>query len=162
MAKVRKSTVTKRKATRKNSNSKRRARTPEYGRFVLPMFISMVLLVAIAFFGLMGYRAAIASTFFSVKSVEVRGTDRTLPEEVERIVLANTEKTGVWQADLSDIRARVEKLPFVKTASVSMVLPSAIRVNLVERVPVAVVRLRGGEMLVDTEGNTIAPPGKPI
>ncbi len=160
MAKVRKSTVTKRKATRKNSNSKRRARTPEYGRFVLPMFISMVLLVAIAFFGLMGYRAAIASTFFSVKSVEVRGTDRTLPEEVERIVLANTEKTGVWQADLSDIRARVEKLPFVKTASVSMVLPSAIRVNLVERVPVAVVRLRGGEMLVDTEGNTIAPPGK--
>ncbi|MCO5334207.1 MAG: hypothetical protein M9893_09400 [Pyrinomonadaceae bacterium] len=53
MAKVRKSTVTKRKATRKNSNSKRRARTPEYGRFVLPMFISMVLLVAIAFLGLM-------------------------------------------------------------------------------------------------------------
>ena len=53
-------------------------------------------------------------------------------------------KAGVWNADLADIRAKIEKFPFVKTAAVSMVLPSGIRVNITERIPAAVVHFSPG------------------
>lgn len=109
----------------------------------------------------MGYRTAIASDFFNVRRIDVRGIERVNPEDVKRIVSANTEKTGVWRADLGEIREKLEKLPFVKTAAVSMVLPVGIRVNITERIPAAVVKLSSGESLVDVEGNMLVAVTKP-
>lgn len=119
------------------------------------------LFIGIGFFGLMGYRTATASEFFAVRKIEVRGVDRASTEDIRRIVTANTEKTGVWQADLPSIREKVEKLPFVRSASVSMVLPAGIRVNVTERVPVAIVRLPTGDVLVDNDCVVLAPAAKP-
>ena len=99
--------------------------------------------------------------FFAVRSIEVRGVDRSSTEDVKRIVATNTEKTGVWQADLSSIREKIEKLPFVRSASVSMVLPAGIRVNITERVPFAIVRLTSGDVLVDNDGVILAAAAKP-
>lgn len=166
MAKAKKSTVRKTRATsaRKRTNSavsSRRGKTADFSRFVMPLVIGVILLAGIGFFGVMGYRTAIASDFFNVRRVEVRGNDRVNVEDVRRIVAANTEKTGVWRADLSEIREKVEKLPFVKAASVSMVLPVGIRVNIVERVPAAVVKMSYGNSLVDVEGNVLVPVTKP-
>ena len=166
MAKAKKSTVRKTRATsaRKrttSASSSRSGRAADYSRFVMPLIIGLILLAGIGFFGVMGYRTAIASEFFNVRRVEVRGNDRVNIEDVKRIVTANTEKTGVWRADLSEIREKVEKLPFVKTASVSMILPVGIRVNIVERVPAAVVKLSYGDSLVDVEGNVLVPVTKP-
>ncbi len=166
MAKAKKSTVRKTRATsaRKrttSASSSRRGKTTDYSRFVMPLIIGVILLAGIGFFGVMGYRTAIASEFFNVRRVEVRGNDRVNVEDVKRIVTANTEKTGVWRADLGEIREKVEKLPFVKTASVSMVLPVGIRVNIIERVPAALVKLSYGDSLVDVEGNVLVPVTKP-
>ena len=69
---------------------------------------------------------------------------------------AAVEKSGVWNADLSEVRARIEKFPFVKSASVSRALPSGVRVTIVERIPVAVVRMTTGNYLVDGEGTLLA------
>lgn len=165
MAKAKKSTVRTTRATsaRKRTtaaSSSRRGTASDYSRFVMPLLIGVILLAGIGFFGLMGYRTAIASEFFNVRRVEVRGNDRVNVEDVKRIVTANTEKTGVWRADLSEIREKVEKLSFVKTASVSMVLPVGIRVNIIERVPAAVVKLSYGDSLVDVEGNVLVPVTK--
>lgn len=166
MAKAKKSTVRKTRATsaKKRSSSvksRRGGSSVNVSRFVLPVFIGVILLAGIGFFGVMGYRTAIASEFFNVRRVEVRGNDRVNVDDVKRIVTANTEKTGVWRADLGEIREKVEKLPFVKTASVSMILPVGIRVNILERVPAAVVKLSYGDSLVDVEGNVLIPVTKP-
>lgn len=166
MAKAKKSTVRKSRATtakKRSSSVKSRNRGASFdaSRFILPAFIGVLLLAGIGFFGVMGYRTAIASEFFNVRRVEVRGNDRVNVDDVKRIVTANTEKTGVWRADLNEIREKVEKLPFVKTASVSMVLPVGIRVNILERIPAAVVRLSFGDSLVDVEGNVLVPVTKP-
>jgi cell division protein FtsQ len=56
-----------------------------------------------------------------------------------------------------EIKAKVEKIAFVKNAAVSRVLPNGIRVTVVERVPVAVVKLTTGDHLVDGEGTVLAP-----
>lgn len=166
MAKAKKAATKRKSPTRSRSQSvrtlRKQATTQKYGRFVVPLIISMCLMGGIAFFGTMGYRTATASNFFAVRSVDVRGVDRSPGDDIRKIVLANTEKTGVWQADLAAIREKIEKLPFVKTAAVSMGLPSAIRVNVLERVPAAVVNLSAGDFLVDNEGVVLAPATKPV
>ncbi len=104
----------------------------------------------------MGYRTVTASEFFDVKKIDVRGTVHASKNDIEKIVTVQTEKLGVWNADLKEIKEKVERLDFVKTAAVSRVLPDGVRVNVVERVPKAVVRLNGGDFWADEEGVVIA------
>ncbi len=126
------------------------------GRFVLPLIIICVLAGMLLFLGLSGYQMATASYFFDLKNIDIRGTERTPVEDIRRIVSASVEKPGVWNADLSNIRAKLEKFPFIKSAAVSMTLPAGIRVNVTERVPAAVVHLGSGNFLVDSEGAILA------
>jgi cell division septal protein FtsQ len=125
-------------------------------RYVLPLVIIIILLGGIGFFAFFGYQTATASGFFGLKSVDVRGAERTSADDIRRIVSASAEKPGVWNADLADIRVRIEKFPFVKSAAVSRILPSGIRVNVIERVPAAVVHVTSGNFLVDSEGVMLA------
>ena len=97
----------------------------------------------------MGYRTVTASSFFDTKIVSVRGTSRVSKDEIEKIVRAKTEKNGVWNAELEQIKADVEKLTFVKSAVVSRILPDGIDVRIEERVPRVVIRLNTGDFWVD-------------
>jgi len=108
----------------------------------------------------MGYRTVTASEFFDVKKIDIRGAAHASKSDIEKIVAANTDKSGVWNADLKEIKEKVERLDFVKSVAVSRVLPDGVRVNLIERVPKAVVRLSGGDFWADEEGVILAPVGK--
>jgi cell division septal protein FtsQ len=130
-------------------------------RQVLPYFLSFCIVVCIIAIAALGYRSVTASNFFSVVSVDVRGTVRSSRTEIERIVLAETEKSGTWNADLDGIKGRVEKLAFVKSASVSRVLPGNVRVVVIEKQPAALVELPSGPTLVDENGAVIAAAIKP-
>ena len=99
----------------------------------------------------MGYRTVTASEFFGIKKIDLRGVSRASKDDVGKIVGSQVERSGVWNADLNEIKERVEKLAYVKTAAVSRVLPDGVRVNLIERVPKAVVRIKGGDFWVDDE-----------
>jgi cell division septal protein FtsQ len=130
--------------------------TAAVGKYLLPMLITAVLLGATVFLAVSGYQTATASSFFGLRTVDVRGNERTPPEDIKRVVSASVEKTGVWNADLGEIRMAIEKFPFVKSAAVSRMLPGGIRVNVTERVPAAVVRLSSGNYLVDGDGTLLA------
>ena len=114
----------------------------------------------------MGYRTATASSFFDVKSVDVRGINRVQKNDIERIVSRQTQKSGVWNADLAQIKADVEKLTLVKSAVVSRVLPDGLRVNINERPARAVVHLNAGDFWADDDAiifgavqkNEVRPP----
>ena len=149
----------------RGASTKTRAKSTShtFGRYVLPAIIICALLIGLVFLGISGYRTATASIFFNLRSVDIRGNDKTPTEEIKRIVTAAVEKPGVWNADLADIRVKIEKFPFVKSAAVSRVLPASIRVNIIERIPVAVVHLSFGTYLVDADGVILiaAPPNNP-
>ncbi len=123
----------------------------------LPMFLSFCILVCLAALGVLGYQTVTASDFFNVAKIDVRGTDRSSAADVRRIVEMQTEKSGVWNADLPGIKEKLEKTPWVKTAAVSRVLPNGIRVQIFERQPQALVRTAEGNFLVDGDGAIIAP-----
>jgi len=140
------------KTPRKRRNTpKRRNSTGSFANFLVPLFLLAGIIACLGFLLMMGYKTVTASTFFDVKAVEINGLIRAPKEEIERIIRNQTEKTGVWNADLTEIKNNVEKLTLVKSATVSRVLPDAVRVNVIERQPKAVVRIDGGDFLADEE-----------
>jgi len=155
-------------ARKTNTAAKRPRRTTVSGRkksgaltnFFVPLFFIVGILFCLGFLSLMGYRTATASAFFEVEQIDVRGTNRASKNDIERIVRAYSEKSGVWNADLKAIKTDVEKITLVKTAVVSRVLPDGLRVNVIERVPRAVVRLNAGDFWADDDAVIFGEIGK--
>ncbi len=118
---------------------------PSALKFVLGLLALLTLFV--------GYRVAASASLFQVRSVDVTGTSRISPAEIEVLTRRAIAKTGVWRADLSGISTELQRLPGIRSAVVTRVLPDGLRVRVTERVPVAVVRTSGGHFLwVDEEG----------
>ncbi|HEY0431481.1 MAG TPA: FtsQ-type POTRA domain-containing protein, partial [Pyrinomonadaceae bacterium] len=110
----------------------------------VPTFLKVGLAIVVGLLIFAGYRVAASASFFQVRRVEVQGASRVSADEVQALVKKEVEKTGVWRADLGVVNARLERLPWIRTAVVSRVLPDGIRVRIVERVPRAVVRTASG------------------
>lgn len=145
--------------TRGRASSSRvsgRAVSRSFGRFGLPLLICCVLIAGLVILGFLGYRTATESDFFKVRSIDIRGNEKTPADDIRRIVASEVEKPGVWNVDLANIRVKIEKFPYVKAASVSRMLPAGIRVDVTERTPAAVVHLRSGDFLIDGEGAILA------
>ena len=141
--------VSRRKSTKDGSG--------RFRSFALPLFLSFCILVCLGALGFLGYQTVTASNFFDVARIDVVGTERTSSTDVRRIVEMQTEKSGVWKADLPGIKEKLEKMQWVKSAAVSRVLPNGIRVQVFEREPQAMVRTNDGTVLVDSDGSVIAP-----
>ena len=110
----------------------------------VPAFLKVALAIVVGILIFAGYRVAASASFFQIRRVEVQGASRVSGDEIQALVRKDVEKTGVWRADLTGMNARLERLPWVRTAVVSRVLPDGIRVRIVERVPRAVVRTASG------------------
>ena len=144
----------------RNAAPKRRNEKGSPGRlrsFALPLFLSFCILVCLGALGFLGYQTVTASNFFNVGRIEVHGTHRSAQNDIRRIVEMQTEKSGVWNADLPGIKEKLEKVRWVKTASVSRVLPNGIRVYVFEKEAHALVKTNDGNVLVDADGAVIAP-----
>lgn len=113
-----------------------------------------VALILLAVIGLaIGYRAASSASLFQARAIDVVGSSRTSAEEIESLVRRSVARTGVWRADLAAISAELGRLPGIRRAVVTRVLPDRLRVRITERVPLAVVRTTSGHFLwVDDEG----------
>ena len=156
---ARKTTTTRRKAAAKPAARRKTTRTrrgtnssANFVNFFVPFFFIVCILFCLGFLGFMGYRTVTASEFFDVKEIDVRGGEDVKKDDVEKIVRAETEKTGVWKADLNIVKEQVEKITIVKSATVSRVLPDGIRIDITERIPKAVVRIEGGDFWADEDG----------
>ena len=139
------------KRPRRRTAIKRSGEAGRFANFFVPLFFIVGILFCLGFLSLMGYRTATASSFFDVKTIEVRGIARASKDDIERIVRLQTQKSGAWNADLAGIKTDVEKLMFVKSAVVSRVLPDGLRVSVNERVPRVVVRLKSGDVWTDED-----------
>jgi cell division protein FtsQ len=118
-----------------------------------PTALKFVLVILAIVTLIVGYRVAASASLFQVRSIDVTGTSRTSAEEIEGLTRRAVARTGVWRADLAAISAELERLPGVRRAVVSRVLPDRLRVRVTERLPVAVVRTSTGHFFwVDEEG----------
>ena len=146
--------VVQRPARREGSKARRaRSFSPRALLGYVPSALRVLLAILVVATLIVGYRVAASASLFQLRSIDVTGTSRTSAEEIEGVTRRAVARTGVWRADLAAISAELGRLPGVRRAIVSRVLPDRLRVRIVERVPIAVVHSSGGHFLwVDEEG----------
>jgi cell division protein FtsQ len=119
--------------------------------------------------GFMGYGLAtfaLTSPHFVLKSADdvvVTGNHYVSREEVLGALglpLTGNLKTGtnVFHMNLDVRRRGVETLPWVRTASVTRILPHGLVVHIAERTPVAYANVGGRVSLVDEDGMLLEKP----
>lgn len=113
----------------------------------VPLALRIGVIAIIALIAFVGYRAAASATFFQVRAIETRGASRASVEDIKTAVRRDVGETGVWRADLQELSKHLERLPWVRTAIVTRVLPDGIRVRITEREPKAVVRTSSGRFI---------------
>ncbi|MBA2340512.1 MAG: FtsQ-type POTRA domain-containing protein [Pyrinomonadaceae bacterium] len=116
-------------------------------REVLPLIAKVALALVVAVFIMMSYRAAAAASFFELRRVDVSSTTRVSADDVRATVRRAAASSNVWRCDLEAISKELERLPFVRAAVVSRVLPSDLRVRIIERTPLVAVRNSAGRFL---------------
>ena len=115
-----------------------------------------------------GIYAVYFSETLSVQGVEVLGAE-TIGEDVVLEAAAVPVGGPLVRADLEAIRRRVENIDAVRSADVSRSWPDDVRIDVEERVPVALVERGGVLRAVDDEGEVFntyagdrqAPDGLP-
>src|SRR5689334_15273264 len=113
----------------------------------VPLALRIGVIAIVALIAFVGYRAAASASFFQVRTIETRGAARASVEDIKSAVRHDVGQTGVWRADLQELSSHLEKLPWVRTAVVTRVLPDGIRVRVTEREPRAVVRTSAGRFM---------------
>jgi cell division protein FtsQ len=96
----------------------------------------------------------LASAGFGVKSIVAFGASQTEAQSL-RAAIAVAPRTPILDLNLSEIRQKVEALPWVRVASVERSLPDRLIVRIVERRPVALLQQNGVLSLIDDTGATI-------
>lgn len=102
-----------------------------------------------------GANALMASAGLTVQSVTLDGRTKTAPTEVVRMLGIKRGDLMLY-VDVDEARARLEALPWVKSAEVRRVWPNRIHVLIRERVPVALWQKDGALAVIDIEGKPIA------
>ena len=113
----------------------------------VPLALRIAAIATICLVAFVAYRAAASASFFEIRTVETKGAARASINDIQAVVRRDVAETGVWRADLKQLSTHLERLPWVRTAVVTRVLPDGIRVRVTEREPRAVVRNAAGRFV---------------
>ena len=103
--------------------------------------------------------AATYTTVFAAKHIELRGSHRIPRAEVLSLAHVN-DRSNVFHLDASAVERRLERDPRILDAQVTTSLPDGLMIQIVQRMPVAVVGTP--EALVGADGVVIGPAGDAV
>ena len=147
----------------------RRRRLPRHVRHAL-LWSLLVIVVISGYGGVIASRTAVGQALLAqsfdqfvaataafglvVTDIEVEGRETT---DAATVVAALTAARGTPILSVSPIRAKeqLEKLPWVRSATIERRLPGTLFVRLIERRPLAVWQHGGLQQLIDREGAVI-------
>ena len=101
------------------------------------------------------FDGAMVDAGLTVQSVTLEGRAETAQDEIVRM-LGIKRGTPMLYVDVDEARARLEALPWVRSAEVRRVWPDRINVHIIERKPVALWQNEGSVVLIDADGHAIA------
>lgn len=132
----------------------RRTHGVRRARIVLP---AAALLAGLAGLAGLGYAARwylLHSSRFKVAKVALTKTDHASQAELKRLA-EKARGRNIFKLDLTRLQGELEKVRWVKTATVRRVLPDRLMVAIEERVPRGLALFRGRVSLIDEEGAPI-------
>ncbi|MEX0297596.1 MAG: cell division protein FtsQ/DivIB [Kordiimonas sp.] len=95
---------------------------------------------------------------FVLSNLEIEGIERT--KEAEILARLDVDDgLPLLGIDLLEIQARIEALPWIKSANVTRVLPGDLKIQVIERKPYALWQHSGKVRLIDEDGVIITNRG---
>jgi len=110
--------------------------------------------------GLLVTYAVLHSPWLRVDRVEVSGLHRTPPAAVSAVARGQLHRPMI-DAGGPALVAALERLPWVRAATVTRRWPSTLAIAVLERTPVAQAQVAGGWALVDGTGRVVAVSSSP-
>ena len=118
--------------------------------------LGVLLGVIVAAGAVAGAVAVLHSSLFSARTVVIAGAVETPRSEILAVTGLDREPPLI-DVDTGALQRRLERLPWVATASVNLDWPSTVTVAIVEWTPVATTALpAGGYALLDSSGRVLA------
>jgi len=130
-------------------------------RLAAPVAVALLAtcaLAAVSWGAVSAYRQTVSMPCFAVKELKVTGLRHVRTEDFVRYI-SDPRGQSVFTVDLERLQKRAAAHPWIKAASVKRELPSAVRVEVSEREPVAVVDSGSGgsgRFVIDEEGFVMA------
>ncbi|MCE2716344.1 MAG: cell division protein FtsQ/DivIB [Pseudomonadota bacterium] len=151
---------------RRKVNKKKNARTLRVYADYSKAFIGVAAIIAVAILWLLGYPErlyteslhkldkAVTSLGFKVDEVIVQGRSNTHHQDLMKI-LQIKRGDSIFAIDPQQVRFRLEKLEWIRHATVIRRLPDIIQIKIEERQPIAIWQHQGQFNLVDIDGTAI-------
>lgn len=102
-----------------------------------------------------GFWQMTANAGFKVEKVYLSGRETTDVKAINE-VLDVQRGSPILAVSVTDVKARLEALPEVRSATVERELPNTLHIKITERTPVAVWQHEGKEVPVDMDGKLLA------
>jgi cell division protein FtsQ len=119
-------------------------------------FVGMAVAFIAFIWGLERGTRLLLASHLELATIEVQGCLRTDRQEIMEAASVPL-KTPIFKLDLKEIAHRVEALPWVRSCEVRRVLPDKLTVRVIERQPVALIRL-DKLYYVDEDGTPFQEP----
>ena len=136
---------TRQKAARRGTARRGRART------VARVTMGLLSVAGVAGFAYFFRSYLRDSPRFQVRTVELEGL-RYLDEDTVLEAAGITSADNVFDIDLERVRGKVEELPYVRTASVSVTFPDTVVIRVVERRAFASLLINSHAYAIDEDG----------
>lgn len=127
------------------------------------LFVCGILGIAAWQFGPLqtGYQTAfekghflLAASGFALQDILVEGREQTEPNEI-LAVMGIKQGDSIFKCDPREAKERLNKLPWVKSATVQRRLPETVYIRLVERQPLAIWQKSSKYYLIDEQGEVL-------
>jgi cell division protein FtsQ len=98
-----------------------------------------------------------SSSFVAVKSVRVSGVHGTDARQIDAALTSAARGMSTLHVNTAALRAAVATFPIVSNVRVSASFPHALRIDVIEQPPVAVIDVDGAKTAVAADGDVLGP-----
>lgn len=119
---------------------------------------ALLVLLAVVVLGSLAWWVS-KSPVFELKDVHVRGAAHFSTAQIERMA-GLSDHTNVLWLSASGVQRRLERSPWILSATASRSLPAGVTITVVERAPAATIEVGGRSYLISGDGVVLAPAGQ--
>ena len=137
------------KKNRKDANSKEKQK---FARIIIVLLIICVSVVAVGF-ACRGVSQILFSKneHFVLRRVKLIGMKSSRCNALIKYLKLNLYSDNLFDIDIAEIRKKIEKISYIKSARIYRVLPDTLKIEITQRVPIAYLFRYGAKLVIDED-----------